>query len=105
MMVCIFAAVFCFVIAFFLMAFTESLWSFLLPLAVGGAAAFFGINYSRLKKADLINDFRLCLQPGLLTWPRTWTPRRRSASGWTSPGRSKVSRSPSRTCLQDGSSR
>ncbi|QOY87685.1 hypothetical protein [Paludibaculum fermentans] len=65
MMVCIFAAVFCFVIAFFLMAFTESLWSFLLPLAVGGAAAFFGINYSRLKKADLINDFRLCLQPGL----------------------------------------
>ncbi len=65
MMVCIFAGIFSFIIAFFLMAFTESLWCFLLPLAVGGAAAFFGITYSRLKKTDLINDFRLCLQPGL----------------------------------------
>jgi hypothetical protein len=65
MIVCIVAAVISFFVAFFVMGFTESWWSFLLPLAVTCAAVFFGRTHSRLKKADLINDFRLCLQPGL----------------------------------------
>ncbi|MGC4053757.1 MAG: hypothetical protein QM757_31605 [Paludibaculum sp.] len=65
MIVFIVAAVISFFVAFFIMGVTESWLSFLLPVAATGVAIIFARVHSRLKKADLINDFRLCLQPGL----------------------------------------
>lgn len=51
--------------AFLLMGLTEIDWGWLLPVAAAGGIVYFGVVRSRLKGADLINDFRLCLQPGL----------------------------------------
>jgi hypothetical protein len=43
----------------------ETALGFLMPVAGVAAAVVFGLKMSRLKKADLIDDFRLCLRPGL----------------------------------------
>ncbi|HBY61885.1 MAG TPA: hypothetical protein DEH78_18860 [Solibacterales bacterium] len=51
--------------AFFAAAVLESGLVFLLPLAAAAPAIYFGRIWSRHKKADLIDDFRVCLRPGL----------------------------------------
>jgi hypothetical protein len=48
-----------------IMAFTDTGWGFLVTPAAAIMAVISGLKWSRLKKADLINDFRLCLRPGL----------------------------------------
>lgn len=51
--------------SFALMATLDTGWGFVLPVVGVAVAIVFAVKHSRLSKADLINDFRLCLRPGL----------------------------------------
>ncbi len=65
MILSIVATVIGFIAAIVVIGNFESAWGFLLPVAAVGLAVMFGRKLSRLKKADLIDDFRVCLRPGL----------------------------------------
>lgn len=62
---CIIGAFVSIFVAVMLLATLETPAGWLLTLALIAGAVVFGLRWSKLKKADLINDFRLCLQPGL----------------------------------------